>query len=364
MVFLASLIFCVLFWAVEPGLMAVAKLLPGMPYRISLATLNGGLYGMILLAVRAGRTFYEDFRIGEKEAQGVRVREWLEVNRCRWLNVLGLVGISTGAALVFLTGRLPFAFWFLYAAIIVGLLDVIKRNRLITVKSDFPAPRFDVNAATLLPEGQGRKVEFRWRLWSEAGAPAEDFTASFTIDTKEYQQARDRPRLPADTPENYLSYVRDEFPPSVQQIAAHLRHLSEEREFSVLQEVANVICFVRSIPYAGDEVTHYGAEYIRCPIETLADQVGDCEDHAILAACLLYYLGHDVGLFFLKFAQGDHVAMGCCTREGAGPFSARASNGNEYYYVETVPTSESQQIGEISSEFLQRMTHCQVLPVE
>jgi hypothetical protein len=56
--------------------------------------------------------------------------------------------------------------------------------------------------------------------------------------------------------------------------------------------------------------------------------------------------------------------MGYNTREGSGPFSTRASNGNEYYYVETVPTAESEQIGKISTEFLSHMRECQVIPVE
>ena len=364
MIFLASLVFAVLFWVVEPGLILVAKLIPGIPYVVGLTLLNVVFYFGILLTVRTVRMFYEDFRMGQKEVIGIRLRDWLEVNRCRWLNVLGLVGVSGGAALVFITGRLPFPFWFLYAAVILGLLDVAKRNRLIAVKSDFPDPRFDLTAPTRLPEKVGQKVEYRWRPWSEAGSQPEEFTASFTIDPEEYQKVRDLPRLPTDKVENYLSYVRDEFTESVQKLAAHFRKQSEDKEFTVIQEVGNVICFVRSIPYASDEKTRGGAEYTRYPIETFADKAGDCEDHAILAACILYYLGHDVALFFLEFGDGGHVGMGYNTREGAGPFSARASNGNEYYYVETLPTSGSQQIGEISDEFLRRMTDCQVLPVE
>ena len=133
---------------------------------------------------------------------------------------------------------------------------------------------------------------------------------------------------------------------------------------SVLQEVGNVVCFTRSIPYATDEETHGVPEYANYPVETLYDKAGDCEDHAILSACLLFYLGHDVGLFFLKFADTAHAAMGYNTKEGSGPFSVRANNGNEYYYVETVPTDDFEQIGEISAGFLRQIEECQVLPVE
>lgn len=364
MIFLTSLAFAILFWAVEPVLMTIAKLIPRVSYFLALTGLNAAFYFILLLAMRAGRRLYEDFRVGEKQLQEVCLRDWLEVNRCRWLNVLGLLGISGGAALVFLTGRLPFPFWFLYAAIIVGLLDVIKKTRLIAVKSTFPTPRFDMDATTPFPEHQWRQVEFRWRPWPEGGAPAEDYTAVFTIDSEAYQQARNLPRLPTDRLENYLRYVRDEFTHSVQQVATHFRRQSEEKGFSVLQEVANIVCFTRSISYASDEDTRGVVEYANYPIETLSDKAGDCEDHAILAACLLFYLGHDVGLFFLKFAECSHAALGYNTRELAGPFSTKASNGNKYYYVETVPTSELEQIGGISIGFLLRMQDAQVIPVE
>lgn len=364
MIFLASLIFAVLFWAVEPGLMVLTKLVPGVPYVAGLVGLNAAFYFAILSGVRAGRRFYEDFRVGEKEAQEVHLRDWLEVNRCRWLNILGFLGISIGAGAVFFTGRLPPPFWFLYAAILVGLLDAMKRNRLIAVKSDLPTPRFDLDKSAPLPEGRGRKVEFCWRPWPEPGVPSEEFCAEFTIDADEYQHARNLPRLPTGNLENYLCYVRDEFTQSVQQIAAYFRRQSEKREFTVLQEVGSVICFTRSIPYASDEETRGVPEYANYPIETLADKAGDCEDHAILAACLLYYLGHDVGLFMLLTNGGGHMALGYNTREGAGPFSVRASNGNEYYYVETVPTVASEQIGEIADDFLHNMRKCQVIPVE
>lgn len=344
--------------------MALALMIPSVPYVLALTILNAALYFAILAVVRAYRRFYEDFRVGEIQTQGVQLRDWLEVNRCRWLNVLGLVGISAGAASVFMAGRLPLPFWFLYAAIIVGLLDVIKSNRLVAVKSDFPSPRVDLNTVPPPNEGQGRKVEFRWRPWPDGGGVPQDFTAAFTIDHEAYQQARNLSRLPTDKLENYLQYVRDGFTLSVQQIAALFRRQSEEKEFTVLQEVGNVVCFTRSISYASDEATRGVPEYANYPVETLYDQAGDCEDHAILAACLLYYLGHDVGLFFLEFAEIGHAALGYNTKEGSGPFSTRAKNGNEYYYVETVPTDASEQIGEISVGFLRQIEECQVIPVE
>jgi predicted transglutaminase-like cysteine proteinase len=364
MIFLTSLVFSVLFLLIEPALMALAQAIPAVPYSLALAGLNLLVYVVIFFLVRVSRMVFEDSGMGETRVQGVRVRDWLEVNRCRWLNLLGLVGITVGAGLVFSTGRLPLPFWFLYAAIILGLLDVFKRDRLVPLKSNLPVPRFDVIAAEQLSEQAGRKLEFTWRPWPDGGNVLQEFTASFVIDDKAYQKTRKLPRLPTDKLENYLRYVRDEFTESVQQVAAHIRRQSEEKEFTLLQEVGNAVCFTRSIPYARDEDTHNVPDYANYPIETLYETAGDCEDHAILAACLLYYLGHDVGLFFLKFSDSGHIALGYNTKDGAGPFSARASNGTEYYYIETVPTSASEQIGDISEEFLKQIKQCTAIGVE
>ena len=344
--------------------MLTARAIPSVPYVAALTVLNAALYFAIFVAVRAGRGVYEDFRLGHFQAQGVPLRDWVEVSRCLWVNILGLAGISVGAALVFLSGRLPIPFWFLYAAIIIGLLDVFKRNRLLAVRTDFPTPRFDLSAVPMPDEKQGRKVEFRWQPWSDSGAIPQHFNAVFWIDPEAYQQARALARLSTAKWENYLEYVRDGFTLSVQQIAAHLRRQSEEKEFSVFEEVGNVVCFTRSIPYASDEQTRGVPEYANYPVETLYDKAGDCEDHAILAACLLFYLGHDVGLFFLRFPDMAHAALGYNTKYGSGPFSAVSKDGKTYYYIETVPTKESEQVGEISAAFLDRIEKSEVFPVQ
>jgi len=364
MIFLPSLLFALLFLPLEPAFIALAATVPHTPYPLALVGLNVGLYLLIFASLRASRMVYEDFRLGEKQVEGVQLRDWLEVNRCRWLNVLGLVGISAGAVLVFLAGRMPLPFWFLYAAVIIGLLDVMKRKRLVAVRSDLPSPRFDISATTPLGDGQGSKVEFRWHPWpSESGVPAQELAETFVIDQEAYQRARTAPRLPADKLENFRHYVLDEFTQSVQQVAVHFRRQSEQKEFTELEEVGNVVCFTRSIPYASDQDTHGVSDYANYSIETLNDKAGDCEDHAIFAAAILYYLGHDVAFFFLRFTDAGHAALGYNTPKGSGPFSCRANNGNEYYYVETVPTAGFDQIGEISEEFLKNIKECAVIPI-
>jgi hypothetical protein len=104
--------------------------------------------------------------------------------------------------------------------------------------------------------------------------------------------------------------------------------------------VKNVIFFVQSLNYVDDKVGTGYDEYPKFPLETLADQGGDCEDSAILLASLLRELGY--GTVLLQFQ--DHMAVGI-----KGESSIRGSyfelDGSRYYYVET--TSTGWDIGEV-----------------
>ena len=163
MIFLTSLIYALLLFVIpgELALVGLAAVLPGIPTIVALVGLNLLAYAAVFGLVYVGCKAYRDFSLGEHQAQEVRLADWLEINRCRWLNFLGLGGITAGAFVLASTGRLAMPFWFLYAAIVVGLLDILKKDRLVTMPSDLPAPRFDPTTAATGKDG--KKVEFAWR---------------------------------------------------------------------------------------------------------------------------------------------------------------------------------------------------------
>lgn len=363
MIFLTSLIYATALF-VLPGellLMGLASAVPWVPTAGALAGLNLLAYGVVFVIVHLGRRMYTDFRLGEGKFQEVRLTDWLEINHCRWLNIVGLIGIAIGAALLAGTGWLAVPFWFLYAAIVVGSLDVLKKTPLVALPSSLPTSR--ISLVTPSTSDAGKTVQFAWRPWPENGLAGDEFKATFVINTDDYQKARGQKRYPADKLENYVRYVQEQFGAVVPEVASHLRRLGEEKGFTAVEELGNAVGFTRSIAYASDEDTRGVPDWANFPIETLYDEAGDCEDHAILAAAILHHLGHDVALFFLKLDDGGHLALGCQLAGGAGPFSAQARNGREYFYVETVPTSDDERIGDISEEFLNRIRDTSVVPV-
>ncbi len=96
---------------------------------------------------------------------------------------------------------------------------------------------------------------------------------------------------------------------------------------------ATVSCFVaacQSIPYSRDHESTGHEDYWRYPIETLADNQGDCEDSAILLAALLRRAGLRCVLLLLP----GHVAVGVeVPHDVPGAYFER--DGVRYYYCET-----------------------------
>jgi hypothetical protein len=98
-------------------------------------------------------------------------------------------------------------------------------------------------------------------------------------------------------------------------------------------------------------------EYPKFPIETMVEDRGDCEDHAIIAAACLKKLGYDVRLVFLDYGTNTgHMALAV---EGAADipdaFVLRdPKTGRKFYYCEVTtdgntrsPTKPVFRIGEI-----------------
>lgn len=99
-----------------------------------------------------------------------------------------------------------------------------------------------------------------------------------------------------------------------------------------------LIAFVQSLKYIPET-----QEYVRYPIETLADGGGDCEDTSVLLAALLQELNYDV----LLISPPKHmaVAIHCPSCSGA----KIVHEGKPYYFIET--TGSNLPIGYCKEEY-------------
>lgn|GEM_PF-1785072 len=138
------------------------------------------------------------------------------------------------------------------------------------------------------------------------------------------------------TDDEYLSSLAEKF-----------REAAKKGNYSDYDMVKNIIFFVQNLNYVDDKVGTGYDEYPKFPLETLADEGGDCEDSAILLASLLRELGY--GTVLVQFE--DHMGVGLKGEETI-PGSYFEVDGDRYYYVET--TSPGWDIGEVPEEMMDR----------
>ena len=132
------------------------------------------------------------------------------------------------------------------------------------------------------------------------------------------------------TTSNYFSFIKSEYDRELMgTLAGKLCH----PDSSDYAKVASALYFVQTIEYALDSVSKGVDEYVRFPIETLSDGVGDCEDKVILLAAIFEEAHIDYALIILP----DHLALGAKT------------DGGDYKYLET--THPSWEIGQIPAQF-------------
>lgn len=155
----------------------------------------------------------------------------------------------------------------------------------------------------------------------------------------EYYKTVDRKKI-----RNYSYYVTDPTDDEyLAGLAAKFREAAEKENYSDLDMVKNIIYFVQNLNYVDDKVGTGYDEYPKFPLETLADEGGDCEDSAILLASLLRELGY--GAVLIQFP--DHMAVGV-KGEASIPGSYYEVDGTRYYYVET--TSTGWGIGDVPEQ--------------
>ena len=113
-----------------------------------------------------------------------------------------------------------------------------------------------------------------------------------------------------------------------------------------VEKINYAASFVQHLEYKKDSDTDSSYEYPRYPVETLfngGSGGGDCEDLAILAACILDNMGYDVALIRLA----DHMAVGVSLSQNMLPDYEYYTGS--YYFLET--TTKGKPVGFVPNEY-------------
>lgn len=149
----------------------------------------------------------------------------------------------------------------------------------------------------------------------------------------------------ADGRHNYAAYVAtqydDEF---IQIIADELKRIGTEEGYSDDDSVSMALSFVQSLLYTSDSVTTGFDEFPRYPLESLADEGGDCEDTAILFASIVQAMGYGA----ILINPPGHMATGVLVDS---TFVGTTYNykGQRWAYAET--TGDGWRIGQIPNDY-------------
>lgn len=366
MILLTSLLYCVIMYVV-PGVLLtdwIARLLNGgwgAPAIVWFLALHATVYGLILLVVKFGRLACKDFDLGEHRYLRA-TRDWLRGGSSAWLGMAGFLLIGGGTGWMTVNGLFPVQLIPLIAATLVGLWSIQRKPLRLDGLLAFPETRYEPSQEPAPSGPDYLEKEIAWTFAVDGSADrTETFSEQFSVRAETYAKIRAQKRFPARPLSEYLRYIAEQRTPDLKAAANQIRFLSIGKGFTSIQEVENVVALVRSIPYETDEKTHNVSEYANFPLETLVELLGDCEDHGILAAALLYELGHRVGLFWLDLGESGHIALAYHSPDIRAGFGGVGSDGLWYHYVETVPCDTNERVGDLSLEFRTRLTEAKVV---
>jgi hypothetical protein len=174
--------------------------------------------------------------------------------------------------------------------------------------------------------------------WTYGGR---EYTMSYNFDPAVYAEYNSR----SHKINSYDDYVKFATPSSTTMIdfTAVLFEQVDGLTMSPLQEAQYILNFVQSLKYAQDNVTTGIGEYPRYSVETLVEQMGDCEDTAILAGTIAEIRGIESILILLyeAFPDSGHAAPAFLVNASGSYY---VLDGDQYFYGES--TGSGWQIGE------------------
>jgi len=181
------------------------------------------------------------------------------------------------------------------------------------------------------PNGGGRYMS-QYFKWDYLGTQW-TWEYSFHSDWYDYYKNKERSSHSAE----YVAYD-DRY---IQEIADMLIEKADERGYSKSTFAA---AFVQSLEYVSDIIIGYD-DYPKYPLETLAEQNGDCEDTSYLLAAIVRAMPIDCVLVLLP----GHMAVAIAFSGSPEGYYYKLNNGRNYYYIET--TSEGRAFGEIPDKY-------------
>jgi hypothetical protein len=210
-----------------------------------------------------------------------------------------------------------------------------NENRRVVAASVAPVSYVDIipNTQEVYQPDEIFQLEFTWEYANI------DWEWDSEIPKQLFQDMHDRPRPRTGDYSVYVTDNQDDY--IFNALADTMISDGEKLGFTKIETVELALLLVQSIPYSIDIDTTGLEEYPRYPLETLVDDTGDCEDHAILLAELLCALQYDAVL--LEY-PGDHMAVGVA--DSGDMFGTYYEHdGKKYYYTET--TATGWKIGDI-----------------
>ncbi|MFH1509540.1 MAG: hypothetical protein ABID67_00100 [Candidatus Nealsonbacteria bacterium] len=180
------------------------------------------------------------------------------------------------------------------------------------------------------PAGGGRSIaqHFEWYYHDEPWK----WDYSFSSDWYDYYKNKEHG-------DHSASYVTSE-DKYIKEIADMLKTASEKNNYS---GSLFATAFIQSLGYVGDDVIGYN-DYPKYPLETLAEQNGDCEDTSYLAAAIIEAMGIDSVLVELP----GHMAIAIAFSGEPSGYYYKMNNGWRYYYIET--TGDGWQLGDLPED--------------
>ncbi len=199
----------------------------------------------------------------------------------------------------------------------------------------------------VFPEpGDGIPLHMAWHFLANPGldaGAATEFAIDLTASRKRYESYVARDHKTADW-QSYGRFVGDGLTAEVDAAAKQLRDISARHSFGTIAEINNTLAFGQRFRYTRDIDDKNVDEYPRFPIETIVDDRGDCEDHAIVAAACLLRMGYEVCLIAVEYESGSaHMVLGVEAAEDLPDafFLRDASTGKRYYYCEVTSDAGS-----------------------
>jgi hypothetical protein len=223
-------------------------------------------------------------------------------------------------------------------------------------------PKRPIPVPAKVPDGDIHK-RYKWRFSerlprSERGVEVE-LAIELDINSARYKACKEEAREL--NPMRWNKYVVAPLP-EVEVLAAKMAEIHRQRGYCTYDQAANVLAFAQQCIVYSRDLSPEGEEieYPKYPIESLVEEAGDCEDHAILAAAVLKRMGFDVALLFCP----GHAALGVAGAEGLpGKYVEDPRTGIKYFYGET--TAEGWEIGELPKGLVKYLSsgEFQILPI-